>query len=253
MRPSHAGFAVAALCAGCGGESVEATPVTVPVQLASPPAEVTTDLGYTVRVTVARQVLTRFVFTRGGEAHAGLWGWFIGTAHAHPGHSAGGEARGELTGRHVIDWFDAGATLGAATILPGHVDGLDFALATADATDVDPADPLYGHDLYLEAEVSRGAERWTLALAVPQDADKKVVGVPCITEVAAGAAPLALALRIEDPYEHDTAFDGIDFAAEDTDGDGHIAPAEDDALTNRVRRALQTHDHYEVVVGESTP
>ncbi|MCB9529144.1 MAG: hypothetical protein H6701_12320 [Myxococcales bacterium] len=248
MRRVFAWLAAAASCAACGGESVEAQPVEVPVRLAAAPGPVVTDLGYTVRVTAARQVLSGFVFTRGGEAHAGWLGWLVGTAHAHPGHAAGGEARGELGGRFVVDWFDAGAPLGTAAILPGRLDGLDFGLGTATADALGAGDPLVGHNLYLEAEVSRDERRWTLSLAVPQDADKQVTGVVCPAEIAAGST-LALALRVQDPFEDDTVFDGIDFAAEDPDGDGRIGPDASDSMTNRVRRALQTHDHYEVVAG----
>lgn len=248
MRQVFAWLAAAASCAACSGESVEARPVDVPVRLDAAPGPVVTDLGYTVRVTAARQVLTGLVFTRGGEAHAGWLGWLVGTAHAHPGHAAGGEARGELAGRFVVDWFDGGAALGTAAILPGRLDGLDFGLGTATADELAAGDPLAGSNLYLEAEVSRDDMRWTLALAVPQDADEQVTGVVCATEITAGAA-LALALRVQDPFEDDTVFDGIDFAAEDPDGDGQIRPGASDSLTNRVRRALQTHDHYEVVAG----
>lgn len=248
MRRWFAGLAAAVYCAGCGGESVEARPVEVPVRLGEAPGAVVTDLGYTVRLTAARQVIGPLVFTRGGEAHAGWLGWLVGAARAHPGHAAGGEARGELAGRFVVDWFDGGASLGTASILPGRLDGLDFALGTASEGEVAAGDPLAGSNLYLEAEVSEGDRRWRLALAVSQDAGKQVTGVVCAAEIAAGAA-LVLALRVADPFEGDTVFDGIDFAAADADGDGWIRPDAVDSLSNRVRRAMQTHDHYEVVAG----
>lgn len=248
MRPWHAWIAAAALCAGCDGESVEATPVGVPVRLGDAPGAVVTDLGYTVRLTTARQVITHPVFTRGGEAHAAGWGWLIGVAHAHPGHSAGGEARGELPGRFVVDWLDGGAPLGEAAILPGVLDGADFGLGTADRGDVEGDDPLLGHNLYLEAEVTRDDARWTLVMRVPQDTDERVTGAPCAATVADGQpAALALTLRPLDAFEGDTVWDGVDFAALDGDGDGRVEPAVDDTATNRVRRALQTHDHYEVI------
>lgn len=255
MRPWHAWVAAAALCAGCDGESVEATPVEVPVRLGSAPGPVVTDLGYTVRLTAARQVITHPVFTRGGEAHAARpwWGWLVGTAHAHPGHSAGGEARGELPGRFVVDWLAVDTSLGSASILPGALDGADFGLGTAGADDVAGDDPLAGYNLYLEAEVSRGDETWTLTMRVPQDADEGVTGAPCLAEITEGAAPtLRLTLRVLDPFEGDTVWDGIDFAAVDDDGDGYIEPGPEATTTNRVRRALQTHDHYEVISEERT-
>ena len=261
MRPWQPWLVAAALGAGCvgvgcGGESVEAQPVAVPVWLAAAPGEVTTDLGYTVRLTVARQVLTNLVFTRGGEAHAGSFGWLVGRAHAHPGHAAGGEARGELPGRFVVDWLGGEGLLGTASVLPGRLDGLDFGLGTAGRADVAAGkvaegDGIVGHNLYLEAEVQRGDQRWTLAVAVPQDLDEQVTGVVCAATI--GREPglgLVLALRVADPFEDDTVFDGIDFAVEDADGDGHIAPGADETLTNRIRRALATHDHYEVSVRE---
>lgn len=236
---------------GCDGESLEAEPIDVPIVAEPLEAVVVNDLGYTVTVTAARQLLVDLEFTVGGEAHAvrssapfDLLGLFVGRAHAHPGHAAGGAVRGELPGRHLVDWI-AGGEIGFARVLPGAIDGVDFGLGTVDAGDgLTADDPLLGANLYLEAAVERGEDRWSLAVAVPQDADRRVYGAPCVARAEAGGDALPVALRLVDPYEGDTAFDGLDFAALDADGDGRVDAAPNGPLVNRLRRTLQTHDHY---------
>lgn len=245
------------LCA-CGGESTEAQPIDVPVEARPVAPECVTDLGYTVRLTAARQLIAAVEFTRGGEAHAAARPWrralgaLVGLAHAHPGHAGGGAVRGELPGRHLVDWM-TGGPLGDARVLPGPLDGADFALATATEADgLAPGDPLIGANLYLEATVTRDGAIWTFAVAIPQDADRRIIGAPVPVGVDPGApVPLPLALRPVDPFEGDTAFDGVDFAAEDPDGDGHIAPPVDHAITHRLKRAFQAHDHYGLAPGEN--
>lgn len=251
MRP-RTRAAAGALCAalagpigGCGGDSLDAEPLALPV-IAHPVAATVTDLGYTVTPTAARQVLVDLEFTRGGEAHAGWPGFLsllVGRAHAHPGHAAGGAVRGELPGRHVVDWM-AGGPLGEARVLPGPLDGVDLGLGTAGPEDgLSAGDGLIGANLLIEATVSRGAQVWSLAVAVPQDADRRIYGAPCPATAEDGAT-LPVALRLTDPVEGDSAFDGVDFEALDPDGDGHIDAAPDSPLVNRLKRAFQTHDHY---------
>lgn len=234
---------------GCGEPSLDAEPISVPVVARALEPVAVTDLGYTVTVTTARQLLVDLEFTVGGEAHAAHalprpLSWLIGSAHAHPGHAEGGAIRGELPGRHLIDWI-AGGELGFAAVLPGPIEGVDFGLGTATVTDglaVD--DPLVGANLYLEAAVERGVERWHLSATVPQDAARRVYGAPCPARAEEGGDPLAIAVQLTDPYGEATVFDGLDFAALDPDGDGRIDGTPDSPLVNRLRRALQTHDHY---------
>lgn len=249
MRPVS--WIAPALCAlviplgGCGGDSLDAEPVGAPVIARALAGPTTTDLGYTITPVAVRQLLVDLEFTQGGEAHAGILrralALVIGRAHAHPGHASGGAVRGELPGRYVVDWMRGGA-LGEARVLPGSLDGVDFGLGTADAADGLAADdPLIGANLFVEAAVERDGRAWTLAVAVPQDDGRRIYGAPCAVEAAEGA-PLPIALDLTDPYEGDSAFDGLDFEALDPDGDGHIDPTAE--LVNRLKRAFQTHDHY---------
>jgi len=51
-----------------------------------------------------------------------------------------------------------------------------------------------------------------------------------------------------DPFEPDTAFDNIDFAAADADTDGDIEFAVGEEMYNLLLRQLQVHDQYRVSV-----
>lgn len=244
-----ASIAFVAALGGCDSQSLDAEPISIPVIAHALEPTVVTDLGYSVTVTRARQVLVDLEFTAGGEAHAArapldLLSFLVGRAHAHPGHAAGGAVRGELPGRHVVDWIGGGEP-GRALVLPGAIEGVDFGLGTAEIDDgLDADDPLVGANLYLEATVERGADRWALAVAVPQDVDRRIYGAPCDILAEQGGSPLPIALQLTDPLGEETVFDGLDFAALDPDADGRIDSSADSPLVNRLKRTFQTHDHY---------
>ena len=84
-------------------------------------------------------------------------------------------------------------------------------------------------------------------MAVDSPEGRLIVGVPCVLAVTEGASPtFAFELLLRDPNESDTLFDGLDFAALDSDGDGEVVLSEaatPDAY-NLLRRTLQTHDHF---------
>jgi hypothetical protein len=211
---------------------------------------VTTDLGYDVEPTRCRAVIADLQFTTSGEMHASLgaqlWNVLVPTAHAHPGHYAGGEVVGELPGRHVIDWRADGEVIGVATMLEAHYEGANFAFARARVEDgVAVDDPIVGHTFDLAGTASKDGQTWTFEALVDQDDDREIVGAPLDLEIdASSEEELGLTLYTRDPFEGDTVFDGIDFEALDDDGDGHVvlAPATD--AYNRLRRNLQIHDNY---------
>ena len=253
---------LASYCAsGCGPESREATRVELPVVVdAASIGAVTTDLGYRVQLSTARLALENLEFTVAGEVHAtlpallrsALWS----TAHAHPGHYQGGEVTGELSGRFIVDWLAKdGEELGIATLLAGDYEAINFTFGRATASDVDEGDALLGHTALLAgtAEKDGASYRFSAALDAPQG--RQLVGLPFEEKVAKSTrSSIGLQLVPFDPYENDTLFDGIDFAALPVEAAGvvEISPAaqaeEVTAAYELLRRTFQTHDHFDAVL-----
>ena len=149
---------------------------------------VTTDLGYDVEPTRCRAVIADIVFTTSGEMHASLasriWDVVVPTAHAHPGHYAGGEIVGELPGRYVIDWRADGEVIGVATMLKAHYEGANFAFGRAQAEDgVAKDDPILGHTFDLAGTATKDGHTWTFEALVDQDEDREIVGAPLDLEI----------------------------------------------------------------------
>lgn len=217
----------------------------------------TTAEGYVVELTEARVAVRDLEFTVGGETHARLPDalrrlLLPATAVAHPGHSAGGEVTGELPGRFVLDPF-AGAErpLGDATLLEGEYHGLNLYFRAADAADgLAAGDALLGHTAVFAGTATRGADSWTFEAVLDIDDGTQLVGAPFdLAVTAVTSATLVLRLLTTDPStEVDTLFDGIDFAALDTDGDRRVEILPGDEAHNRLRRTLQVHDHWWVDV-----
>lgn len=248
MRPSLLLFApiVAIACSS----SEEAVPVDLEVVTSSAGlSTAVTDLGYEVDVSSARLALSDLLFTIEGEevhevgALTRLYDLLVPSAHAHPGHSAGGEVTGELRGDFVIDFSDGGAPIGTATLLTGDYESVDFTFRRAGELPAD--DELRGLTLHLTGTARRDDESWSFSAAIDVGDDIPLVGAPFQLEVREDtAATLAFELTITDPVEGDTAFDGIDFAALDADADGQIDIAPGSEVHNRLRRPLTSHDHY---------
>jgi hypothetical protein len=205
----------------------------------------TNDLGYEVTLDAARVVASRIQFTVEGETHAwwdAIGDFFVGAAQAHPGHYAGGEVTGELTGPVVIDWFDP-QDLGPATLLAGTYHGANLELVVgALSHGLAADDPLLGQGAYLAGTATKDGRsvRFSAQLALPEPA--VIVGLPLELEVTtATTATLGIALSTIDPFENDTAFDGIDFFAVAGDAASYIFAGE---AANRLRRAFFTHDHF---------
>jgi hypothetical protein len=232
----------------CSAESEEARRIEVPVVVDTSALFVQepTDLGYRIEFLSARGVIKDLTFTQGGEVHTaqatqrrravprpGPLSWIIGTAHAHPGHLAGGDVLGELPGRHVINWLDDGAPIGTATVVAGPFDGAGFVFAQGEASD-GLTDPLLGQTLVLEGTATRDGNTVGFIAAIDQDSDRQVVGIPFIVDVdgtrAIGFGLIGAGL-----------FDGIDFHTLAGDA-GQVTLTGPDL--NRLRRATQSHEHF---------
>lgn len=254
------------LLSGCSSPT-EAARVSAPVLVdASGLEPVETDLGYRVVLEEARVVLENLAFTVAGELNTGaqsrLLEWLIPVAHAHPGHYEGGEVTGELAGRFLVDFARGdGALLGQATLLTGAYTSANFRFALASDEDgLDSGDPLLGHTASLAGSATVGGRRFDFRALLESPEDRELVGAPCELDVQRERA-LALGLRLltRDPVEGETLFDGIDFEALDDDGDGRVeldarsADARVVEATLRLRRAFQSHDHFDVRPQEVAP
>lgn len=219
----------------------------------------TTDLGYTVDLTALRVAVGTVGFTVQGETHA--WLDRIGDllaprAHAHPGHYAGGEVTGELTGRRVIDWVAGdGTSLGTATLIPGEYHGANLELIVAAEGDglvaADTDDPIRGHGAYLAGTARRDGRTVTFEAMLDIPDPALIVGAPLDLVVDGETrATLGLAFTTIDPFEQDTVFDGLDFFALEDAVEGPLVMGPSDAAHNLLRRTLFTHDHFLVIPQE---
>jgi hypothetical protein len=244
---------------GCG-EAEEAPRVSVAlVSDASGMGPTRTDLGYEVELLDAAVAIEDVLFATAGEAHEGsllrrMSDWLVPVAVAHPGHFQNGDITGELRGRFVVRWNpDAAQTLGRATLLAGKYRSANFTFAEATEADgLTAEDALLGHTASLRGRATRGGSSLEFSVVVDSPAGRDLIGAPFNVDVQR-SRPLALAFRLllADPAEADTMFDGVDFASLPASGGvlvigpTNTEPGLVDAY-NRIRRALQSHDHFEV-------
>lgn len=220
----------------------------------------TTDDDTTIHLTEARMALATLEFTTEGELHAragvlpALHELVVPTAYAHPGHSAGGEVAGELVGRYVVDFLDAGQTLGQATLLSADYSGANFTFAKAEAADgLETDDPILGHTFMLVGTAARDGVEVEFVAYVAQDDDREIIGLPLeFTATEDTTATLGLRFDPVDAIEGDSIFDGVDVVALDDDDDGFVELSEEQnsEAWATLRRNLQVHDHYAVEVIE---
>lgn len=212
-----------------------------------------------IELTEVRMALETLEFTTEGEMHAragllpALHDLVVPTALAHPGHSAGGEVVGELVGRHVVDYLDAGSTVGLATLLAADYSGANFTFTTAEPSDgLAEDDPLIGHTFLLAGTATRGDVEVEFVAYVDQDEDRSIFGLPLsFTATQSSTEQLGLRFAPVDP-EGDTIFADVDIVSLDGDGDGfvEISADENSEAWANLRRNLQVHDHYAVEVVE---
>lgn len=246
--------AFVALTNGCSDESTEPASVSLTVIVDGSLIEpVTTDLGYEVTVSTIRMVVHWIAFTTAGETHANnqrnlLKRLLIGEAYAHPGHYAGGEVIGELSGRYVLDWINNdGQTLGSATLLEGDYNGANFTFTTGSESDgLTGEDSLVGHCIEIGGIATQDDTTVTFHSVIDQDEDRQVVGATFELDVTAETtATLAVQFVAHDLNSSDTIFDGIEFA--DLVGENETVEIQPDSEAyNIIRRHLQYHEYYYV-------
>lgn len=257
--------ALSAWCLGCAAAE---EPARVQLRVMASPegmAPVQTDLGYLVELSEARIVLDDLQFTVAGEASAAsLWQRMtelvIPSALAHPGHFEGGDVTGELRGHFIVDLFapDA-AMLGVASLIVGKYSSSNFTFGEAGPGDgLTRGDALLGHTAVLVGEASQGGDNVSFSVVLDAPPGRQLIGAPFDVDISE-ASPDALSFGVLtlDPVEGDTLFDGIDFGALSTSSSGSnsggalaLQPDSADPLLagayDTLRRAFQTHDHFQL-------
>lgn len=227
--------------------SQEAARVELPVAVdGGALADAPTDLGYTVKLDVARIAAADLEFTIQGEMHAAarLWHLLVPRAFAHPGHYSGGDVTGALPGEFVLDWIAGdGQQLGRAELLVGAYHGCNFAFRRADELPAD--DPLSGHSAHFAGVASKDGADIPFTAVLDLDPGAAVIGAPFDFEVdTATDLTLGLQLRARDDASGAALFDAVDFAALAPADGGPVLIAPGDPAHNVVRRALQSHVFY---------
>lgn len=248
-------LALVLLCLGvgvCDPTGEEPTAVQLPILISdSGIVPCTNDQGWTVKLSSFRAAIKNIELTIEGETHASLQrrlrDLLVPVALAHPGHYAGGDITGELSGAFVVDFLgEDGGKLGDATLLPGEYHGVNLWFRSASADDGLAADdPLLGHTAVLSGTATK--EETTVHFTATLDVANgtQMVGGPFVLTVDdRTSATLGLTAFTIDPSEQDTLFDGLDFGALDEDGDGqvHIEPGA--TAHNLLMKTLIRHDHW---------
>lgn len=247
---------LATLAPACSG-GTEAPIVELPVEIASEGlSRVTSDTGHDIEIDRFRVALRDIQFTIGGEVESASKAG--DQAYKHPGHAQAGEVTGELPGDFVVDWTDDGAELGVASLIAGDYDAVNFTFRRADASDGLAADdPLLGHTFHIEGTADDGSGPVRFQAVLDVNDDTQMTGAPfdaSITESgsAGGEGAVRLQVLLDDPFEDDTLFDGIDFTTltlvDDGAGGARVVIAPDQTEHNILRRAAQTHDHYRATI-----
>lgn len=233
--------------------SQEASRVELDVTLDDAKLEASTnDLGWTVELTEARIAVSDVQFTILGETHGAIaWipSWIIGRAWAHPGHYAGGDVTGEMTGDFILDWIGhPGMKLGTAEMLTGVYHGMNFTFRTTGADDKLTADdPLLGHTAHFVGTAHKDDLAIAFTAQVDIDANAQLIGAPFDLEVTEDhQAMLAVQFFPQDHVDDDSLFDGLDFGVLDDDNDGKVSITPGDTAHNIFRRTVQSHVHYNV-------
>jgi hypothetical protein len=235
-------FAALAACSG----TQEAATVELPVTTSSTTAmAATTDLGYQVQLSRLRIAVDTIQFTIEGEVHGD--DEVSALVRPHPGHAGGGEVTGELPGSFVLEWNgQEHAPLGIGELITGDYYGANFAIRAASASDGLAADdPLLGHAFHFTGTISKDGVTKSLDGVLDVEVDTAVIGA-VFDDVITKASTETLAIQFFaiDPFEDDTAFDGVDYFQGVTGDAIQIRPG--DVAHNIIRRVIATHDHFGV-------
>jgi hypothetical protein len=241
-------FSLSTICATAACDGGEAPTVDLAVETMDGALPATTnDLGWTISVSRYRAAISDIQFTIEGEMHddkpvAG------NVVLDHPGHSAGGDVTGELAGDFIVDLDGTSHELGIGTLIVGDYRGANLTFrAATDADDLPAGDPLIGHYFHVAGTSTKDA--MSVAFDAVLDLDEPTLLAGAIFEstiTESSTVRLALSFLPEDPSEHDSVFDGLDFSTLPADGAGTRMIRPGTTEHNILRRSVQVHDHYAV-------
>lgn len=245
LRPAFLGVVVAAGC----GDAIETPRVDLPVRVdPTPLLPSMSDLGYVVETDLVHLDFEDLEFSMAGDFHVRFtpprFPSLISTAWAHPGHLQDGEITGALSGHFALDW-PSDARLGMATLLAGQY-------ASANLTFAYDSGPQLGATGWLHGRATRDGATYPFEIVYSAPQGRDLVGIPCEGDVTPEReADLVMQFLPTDPYEQDSLYDGLDFAALAPDDGGTLRlddRAEGLALEAfyRVQRTLLSHDHYRI-------
>lgn len=204
----------------------------------------TTDQSYSVQLDRVRIAVADIELTIEGETHTDD----ARIVAPHPGHEGGGTVTGELPGNFILTWDGAEhEPLGEATLIVGDYHGANWTFRPADAADgLVSDDPLLGHAFHITGTASKTGTDYPFDIVLDVEPNTRLVGAvfeDVVTETTTGS--LGIQFFPADPFEGDTAFDGLDFAAlPEVGGVRQVRPGT--AEHNVLRRIIQTHDFYGV-------
>lgn len=215
------------------------------------------DQGWQVQIDILRMAVRDFTFTIQGETHASLFrsisDVLVPSAHAHPGHSAGGEVTGAMPGNFILD-FSSGvlSPIGTGTLLVGEYEGFNLYFRVANSDDgLDAADPLLGHGVYIKGTAQKEKVVIPFSAVIDEPVDGSMDGGVFAHIVKEGTqAPLILTfadwVSLEDESQ-ETIFDGIDFLSLETDAQGDVSIEPGSASHNMIMKQIVIHDYWEMI------
>ncbi len=237
----------------CSPTVNEAAKVNLPVKFSNEKIlTVTNDLGWAITLSEFRMAVADFEFTIEGETHASLGSFFydllIPSAHAHPGHSAGGTVTGELPGNFILDFQKNEKLLGEGVFLEEKYTGANFHFRTTDETDnLNDDNPLLGHTVYLKGNATLDDRTVSFSALLDVPVGTEMIGAVFNLEITEQTEGLLLfQIFTTDPSEGDTMFDGLDFALLDDDNDDVVNIIPGDSAHNILMKTVISHDHYGV-------
>lgn len=232
-------------------ESREPARLEVPVRTSTSPLPPTTNSdGWEFTVSRARIVVENVEFTQLGEGHARRPRWpslLIPTAHAHPGHDAGGTVTGALQGTRLLSFPGSGNPIGTATILEGRYRGFNLTLSAGEVVLFPWDDPITGMTAVLEGVAKRGdtVVDFEASIQLPEGT-RMVGGVFEATLGPDARGSLTIELLTHDPIKDVSLFEGVDPGELTPDAENVVRIAPGDPLHNVLRRSVQDHAFHRI-------